>query len=177
MSSILIAGIGNIFQGDDAFGVEVVQRLGGQALPPGVFAVDFGIRGIDLVYALMDDHDAVVLVDAAQRGATPGTVSVIEVDSKAELPTGVVPLLSPHSLDPAAALAMVRSMGGDVPPVFLVACEPQTFGGDDGIIGLSASVAAAVEPAIRTVQALVRRLHDEMQTGRSVSCGKSVLAC
>lgn len=69
MSGILIAGVGNGFQGDDAFGVEVVRRLSAQTLPPGVAAVDFGIRGIDLLYALMDEHDAVVLVDAAARGA------------------------------------------------------------------------------------------------------------
>ena len=82
MNSILVAGIGNIFNGDDAFGVEVVQRLRArpQGVPDGVRAVDFGIRGIDLVYALLDGHDAVVLVDAAPRGQPAGTVSVIEVD-------------------------------------------------------------------------------------------------
>jgi hydrogenase maturation protease len=156
MSGILVAGIGNIFQGDDAFGVEVVRRLRDRALPACVTAVDFGIRGIDLAYALLDGHDAVVLVDTAARGAAPGTVSVIEVASSDEAPATV----APHSLDPAAALAMARALGSPIPPVFVVACEPQELGGEEGVMGLSAPVAAAIEPAVDAVQALVRRLHD-----------------
>ncbi|MDQ3686285.1 MAG: hydrogenase maturation protease, partial [Acidobacteriota bacterium] len=54
---ILIAGIGNIFLGDDAFGCEVAQRLSGRTLPDEVRVVDFGIRGLDLAYALMDGYD------------------------------------------------------------------------------------------------------------------------
>ncbi len=165
MSSILIAGIGNIFEGDDAFGVEVVQRLRGRSLPPGVTAVDFGIRGIDLVYALMDRHDAVVLVDAAQRGAAPGTVSVIEVEPERAPAGGAT--LSPHGLDPVAALALVRAMGSEAPPLFLVACEPQTLGGEDGLMGLSPPVAAAIDPAVSAVERLVHRLHNDVQN-RSV---------
>lgn len=165
MSGILIAGIGNIFEGDDAFGVEVVQRLRNLSLPPGVTAVDFGIRGIDLVYALMDRHDAVVLVDAAQRGAAPGTVSVIEIEPSPQpaMPAAV----SPHGLDPASALALVRAMGSEAPPLFLVACEPQTLGGEDGLMGLSPPVAAAIDPAVTAVERLVRRLHNDVQN-RSV---------
>jgi hydrogenase maturation protease len=86
MSGILIAGMGNVFKGDDAFGVEVVQRLGRKALPDGVKVVDFGIRGIDLTYALLDGYRAAVLVDAVQRGGQPGTVYVVEP----EWPSGAV---------------------------------------------------------------------------------------
>ncbi len=80
MTSILVACVGNIFSGDDAFGVEVARRLSRVALPDGVRVIDFGIRGIDLTYALMDGYDAVILVDAAQRGEAPGVVSVVEPD-------------------------------------------------------------------------------------------------
>ena len=77
MSQILVAGIGNIFKGDDAFGVEVARRLAQSPLPAGVKVVDFGIRGIDLTYALLDGYDAAILVDTAKRGAAPGTVSIV----------------------------------------------------------------------------------------------------
>ena len=75
---ILIAGIGNIFLGDDAFGVEVARRLVRRRLPDGVRVVDFGIRGLDLTYALLDGYEAVILVDAAPRGGPPGTLYVLE---------------------------------------------------------------------------------------------------
>ncbi len=165
MSGILVAGIGNIFNGDDAFGVEVVQRLRArpQGLPEGVKAVDFGIRSLDLVYALLDGHDAVVLVDAAPRGEQAGTVSVIEV-----APEGVADTtFSPHALDPAAALGLARSLGSGDAPVFVVACEPLTLGGEEGTMGLSPPVAAAIEPAIAAIDGLVRQLQ-QTATIRSV---------
>ncbi len=153
MKNILVAGIGNIFEGDDAFGVEIVQRLCRRPLPDGVTVRDFGIRGLDLAYALMEGPDAVVLVDAAPHGAAPGTVSVIELG-----PVAAGGPVSAHSLDPASALRLVRSMGGEIPPAFLVACEPETLGGEDGAMGLSAPVAAAIDPAIGAIERLVRQL-------------------
>ena len=78
MSGVLVAGIGNIFHGDDGFGVAVAQQLAGRGLPPGVRVVDFGIRGLDLVYALLDGYSAAILIDAVERGDPPGTLSVIE---------------------------------------------------------------------------------------------------
>ena len=83
MSPILVAGIGNIFNGDDGFGVAVAQRMAGRALPAGVTVKDFGIRGLDLTYALLDGYAAVILVDTAQRGEPPGTVYVIEPEASA----------------------------------------------------------------------------------------------
>jgi hydrogenase maturation protease len=77
---VLVACIGNIFLGDDAFGVEVAQRLAGRGLPEGVRVVDFGIRGLDLTFALLDDYEAVILVDATPRGGDPGTLYVLELD-------------------------------------------------------------------------------------------------
>ena len=163
MNSILVAGIGNIFNGDDAFGVEVVQRLRArpEGVPDGVRAVDFGIRGIDLVYALLDGHDAVVLVDAAPGGQPAGTVSVIGVAAQDAADAN----FSPHSLDPAAALGLARTLGSNDAPVFVVACEPLTTGGEEGVMGLSPPVAAAIEPAIAAVDNLVKRLRE---TTRSV---------
>lgn len=143
--------------------MEVVQRLSRATLPPGVTAVDYGIRGIDFFYALLNGHDAVVLVDAAPRGAPPGTVSVIEVTEAPGTTSETAPALSPHALDPAAVLALVRAVGSEAPPVYVVACEPQTLGGEDGAMGLSPAVAAAIEPAMIAVTALVRRLQCETQ--------------
>ncbi|MEF3366649.1 hydrogenase maturation protease [Methylocystis sp. 9N] len=159
MTSILVAGVGNIFCGDDAFGVEVARRLAHAALPDGVQVIDFGIRGIDLTYALMDGYDAVILVDAAQRGETPGVVSVVEPErAEAGAPAPEDLALSPHELDPAKALRLVSALGGSCRRVVLVACEPLYLGGDEGVIGLSEPVAAAVGVATETIEELI----DEM---------------
>ena len=117
---VLVAGIGNIFMADDGFGVEVARRLAQRELPPGVDVQDFGIRGLDLMYALGDDYDVVVLVDAVPRGEVPGTVSVIEPEVEA----GDM-ALDAHGMDPVKVLALARQLG-DVPErVLLVGCEPK----------------------------------------------------
>ncbi|HET6375017.1 MAG TPA: hydrogenase maturation protease [Methylocella sp.] len=158
MAKILVAGIGNIFRGDDAFGVEVVRQLTKQPLPPGVTVIDFGIRGIDLTYALLDGYDAAILVDTAQRGEAPGTVSVIAPETDAAEPAQPEELcLEPHNLDPAKVLRLVSALGGSCRNILLVACEPETFGDDsDGMMGLSAPVAAAVGEAALAVERLAR---------------------
>lgn len=146
--TVLVAGIGNIFLGDDAFGCEVVR-----ALPPraNVEIVDFGIRGYDLGLRLEAAWDAVILVDAARRGGPPGTLYVIEPD--------VAPRalqLDAHALDPATVLALAATKQRCVR---LVACEPETFGTDDDpALGLSAPVAAAIPGAVALVERLIGEL-------------------
>ena len=162
--SILVAGIGNVFKGDDGFGVEVVARLARRGLPDGVKIVDFGIRGIDLTYALMDGYAAAVMVDTMRRGEAPGTVSVIEPDRE-PIDGATDPTFSPHDLDPAKVLRLARMLGESCPRLLVLACEPLTFGDEDGAMGLSAPVAAAVEPAVAAAEALVRRLLREQDPG------------
>lgn len=160
MSKILVAGIGNIFKGDDAFGVEVARRLATRVLPPAVKVVDFGIRGIDLTYALLDGCDAAILVDTAKRGEMPGTVTVIEPERPS--PEELAPeelMLNPHDLDPAKVLRMVSALGGECRRVLLVACEPETFGDEEtGAMGLSQAVSEAVNKAADAVERLVGEL-------------------
>ena len=165
MTGILVAGVGNIFRGDDAFGVEVAQRLARRPQPEGVKVIDFGIRGIDLTYALLDGFGAAILIDAAARGEPPGTVSVVEPDSGSEerlAPEDLV--ISGHDLDPAKVLAVVGMLGGGCERIVLVACEPLDCGGDDGAMGLSAPVAAAVDPAVATVEALIAEILENRPT-------------
>ncbi|MEO8217475.1 MAG: hydrogenase maturation protease [Acidobacteriota bacterium] len=140
---VLIAGIGNIFQGDDGFGVEVAQRLMRRTLPPEVRVTDFGIRGFDLAYALMDQHDCTILVDAVSRGEDPGTLYVIEPDLDDVSETE----LNAHAMNPQNVFALVKSMGGQCKRVLLVGCEPKDLGGDEGKMGLTDEVSAAVEAA------------------------------
>lgn len=168
---ILVAGIGNVFLGDDAFGVEVARCLQGRSdLPECVRVVDYGIRGFDLAFALLEPWDAVVLCDAASRGEPPGTVYVIEADVGADAeaarpevaPTG----FEGHLMTPGAVFALVRSLGGDVGKVTIVACEPESFGeADEGRMGLSEPVAAAVPIAVERVLTLVRELVGERSGG------------
>lgn len=156
---LLIAGIGNIFLGDDAFGVEVVRRLSAQEWTSGITVRDYGIRGLDLAYALMDDFDAFILVDACPRGNVPGTLYTIEID-----PDSVDGELNfdGHSLHPLKVLQMVKAMGGRPTRVLLLGCEPETFGDEeDGHMGLSASVDASLNCAVSMVQELVNKLEAE----------------
>lgn len=156
-AKILVAGIGNIFLGDDAFGVEVVRRLMNRRLPSEVRVVDFGIRGLDLAYALQDGYDTTILVDAFPHGQTPGTISVVEPDAT-EIAAGSASLVEPHGMHPINVLRMAISMNGSLNRVLLVGCEPGSLGGDEGHMGLSEPVEAAVEEAVNTTEALIRRL-------------------
>ncbi len=156
MTSILVACVGNIFNGDDAFGVEVARRLARANLPSGVRVIDFGIRGIDLTYALMDGYDAIILVDAAQRGEAPGAVSIVEPEQVDADNASLEDLsLSAHELDPAKVLRLASALGGNCRRVLLVACEPLSLGGEEGVMGLSEPVTAAVAVAAETVEELI----------------------
>jgi len=153
---VLVAGIGNIFLGDDAFGVEVAQRLATRPLPEGVKVVDFGIRSYDLAYALMEDWDLVILVDALPGDGKPGTLYVMEPELPAE---GETPAsLDAHTMNPIAVLQLVSALGGKVGRMLVVGCEPASVEPDaGGEMGLSATVSAAVDEAARMVEELIIR--------------------
>jgi hydrogenase maturation protease len=155
---ILIAGIGNIFQGDDAFGVEVARRLLERPQRADVRIVDYGIRGLDLAYALMDGPELAILVDALPRGGAPGTLYVLDPDLE-EL--GDDSLIDPHSMNPLNVLRMVQSFGATCPPLRIVGCEPKSFGSDEEpMMGLSQAVAGAVDEAIEIIDQLVKAFPD-----------------
>lgn len=155
---ILVAGIGNIFLGDDGFGVEVAQQLSRRDLPATVRVADFGIRGLDLVYALQDEYETIILIDVFPHGQTPGTVSVVEPDlSDPGASLGEGNFLEPHAMNPVNVLRMATAMHGKLHRVLLVGCEPATFGGEDGEMGLSPTVAAAVSEAVKLVENLVKK--------------------
>ena len=148
---ILVAGIGNIFLGDDGFGVEVVRRLARRQLPEHVTVADFGIRGVHLAYELLDGgYDGVVLVDALPHGATPGSIRLLEPDLA--IPDAGAPGTDAHGMHPAAVLGLLRRMGADPPPIIVVGCEPASL---EEAIGLSDAVAASVDEAVRIVTELV----------------------
>jgi hydrogenase maturation protease len=152
--SILVAGIGNIFHGDDAFGLEVVRRLSTYRLPPEARIVDIGIRSFDLAFALMDGYDLNILVDTVQRGGNPGTLYLIEPDLD-DL-EAYSPKLDPHGMDPLRVLRMAKDMGGNINRVLVLGCEPESFGPEDeGRMGLSAVVERAVESAAKRIEKLV----------------------
>jgi len=151
---ILVAGIGNIFLGDDGFGVEVVRRLSERSLPENVCVKDFGIRSYDLAYALMEDWQLVILVDAVPGSEAPGSVYTIEPDTSTL--TDLPPQIDAHSMNPVAVLQMIAALGGKVNRMLVVGCEPATVEcHTTGDFGLSAPVEAAVEKSIRVIEELV----------------------
>lgn len=159
--SILVAGIGNIFLGDDAFGVEVARRMAGLKLPESVRVSDFGIRGFDLAYALQDGYETTILVDACPRGQAPGTLYVIAPDLKVlDDPEAPQAAVEAHAMNPMTVLRMARAMNIEMKNILLVGCEPETLGGEEGQMGLSAPVEAAVDEAVKLVESLVRRILD-----------------
>jgi len=149
VSGTLVAGVGNVFFGDDGFGVEVARRLQSETFPEHVQVADYGIRGVHLAYQLLDGYDTLVLIDAVARGEPPGTVSLIEprLDGRSEVAPDA------HGMDPASVLAMVHELGGKIGRVFLVGCEPAEI---CERMGLSEPVERAVEEAARLVRRLVQ---------------------
>ena len=156
---LLVAGIGNIFLGDDAFGVEVVRRLAAREFPSNVTVKDFGIRGYDLAYALLDGYDTTILVDACPRGAAAGTLYVIEPElsepGDAEQRQEAV---EAHNMNPLHVLRLATSIGGPLKRVLLVGCEPATLGPEEGQMGLSAIVEAVVDDAVKLVESIVNKI-------------------
>jgi hydrogenase maturation protease len=154
---ILIAGVGNIFLGDDGFGVEVVRRLAGREIPEGVEVVDFGIRGMDLAYALQEGYEVVIFVDAIPRGEKPGTVYLLEPEIEED---GEV-VLDTHGMDPVKVIKLSRALGAKPTRTLVVGCEPQVvLSGedyDDMLMELSGPVHAAVEEAVTLVESLVEK--------------------
>jgi hydrogenase maturation protease len=161
--SILVAGIGNVFMGDDGFGVAVAERLARRRLPEGVRVEDFGIRGIDLVHALQDDPDVAILVDALPGEAEPGTLTVLEPDVGDDEPAGV----EPHAMDPVSVLRTARRLGASPGRTLIVGCEPlvrMTGDEPDVVMELSPPVAGAVEEAVALVESLLAELTERTVT-------------
>jgi hydrogenase maturation protease len=150
---ILVAGIGNIFMGDDAFGCEVAKKLSARELPADVRLVDYGIRGLDLTYALLDNPDLTILIDAIHRGGAPGTLYTIEP----EVESGGDERVDTHSMDPVRVLQAARAMGGAAGRILLVGCEPGDLGGEEGRMGLTPPVAAALDEAAGMVEELIQK--------------------
>jgi len=149
----LVAGIGNIFLGDDGFGVEVASRLAAQPLPATVRVIDIGIRARDLAYELLDGgYDTAILVDATARGGEPGTVYLIEPEIAGGAPALPFTAGDGHGMDPGAMMAFVESLGSTPTELLIVGCEPESL---DEQIGLSAPVEAAVDRAVTLVRQLV----------------------
>jgi hydrogenase maturation protease len=170
---VLVAGIGNVFLGDDGFGVEVIRRLAGRKLPGDVEVVDFGIRGMDLAFALHGDYDLVVFVDATPRGGEPGTIYLIEPESEED---GAVSL-DTHGMDPVKVIKLSRTLGARPTRTLVVGCEPKVVPGrrdgsqthpyDDMLMELSEPVLAAVEEAAKLVEALVAEDSTHIEPGKS----------
>ncbi len=161
---VLVAGVGNIFLGDDAFGVEVVQRFAKRILPDNVNVIDFGIRSYDLAYALMEPWELVILVDAVSRGEEPGTVYVIEAELPQPGESSAESAFDAHSMNPVSVLQLVEKLGGKLARTLVVGCEPANTDADEnGQMGLSEPVQAAIDEAIRVIEGLIAG------TGKSIA--------
>jgi hydrogenase maturation protease len=157
---VLVAGIGNIFLGDDGFGPEVVRRLAAEdGLPPGVTVTDYGIRGMHLAYDLLAGYDAVVLVDALPVAGSPGEVVVLEIGPD-DLGPGE---FDAHGMNPMAVLAGLTRLGGTLPPTYVVGFR--TADVTEGI-GLSPAATAALPTAIAAIRALLARIGTDDQRRR-----------
>lgn len=148
---ILVAGIGNIFLGDDGFGSEVVRHA---EIPQddSVRVVDYGIRGMHLAYDLLEDWDSLVLVDTVPSQGRPGALHVFQADCHTDCGA---PGLDAHGMDPGTVFASLRALGGEPPYTVVVGCEAESV--EEGI-GLSDPVAEAVPRAARAVQEIVAAL-------------------
>lgn len=168
---VLVAGIGNVFCGDDGFGVAVARRLTATGVPPGIRVGDFGTRGLDLGLALLDDWRGVILVDACPRGGAPGSLYVLEpaLDEAPEHERLLEAAGGGHGMHPLRVLEFVRANGKALDGVRIVACEPAELGSEEEVaVGLSPAVEAAVGPAAALVVALARTLGSGWGAGEEV---------
>lgn len=164
---ILVAGIGNIFLGDDGFGVEVASKLAGLTFPQGVRVTDFGIRGFDLAYALMEGYESTILVDAYPGEGQPGTLFVVEPDLQNLDSVGTQSgFVDPHGMNPLNVLRMAVNMGAQLKRILLVGCVPATLGPEEGKMGLSEPIATAVDEAVQLVDSLITRILAEESPAR-----------
>jgi hydrogenase maturation protease len=157
---ILVAGIGNMWLGDDGFGGEVVKRLEARELPKGTVVFDFGTGGLDLAYEVMRGYDALVLVDVTRQGGEPGTLYVMEAleeEVEAGIEDGQV--LNPHAMDPQTVLRFVKTLGAWPGKVLVVACEPGEVG--EMGFGLSEQVVRAVDGAVELVVETIGELQSD----------------
>ncbi|MGO8863346.1 MAG: hydrogenase maturation protease [Acidimicrobiales bacterium] len=156
-SGVLVAGIGNVFQSDDAFGVEVANRLSERVLPSGVRVEDFGIRGVHLAYELLGGYDGLVIIDALPMGEPPGTLAIMvpELDDATTNGDDVLEVVDAHTMNPDVVLGTLRHLGGSLEKIFIIGCQPANL--QDGM-GLSPSVAAAVDDAAQMCCQLVSEL-------------------
>ena len=167
---VLVAGIGNIFQSDDAFGVEVATLLATLTLPPGTRVEDFGIRGVHLAYELLEGYDGLVIIDAVPMGEPPGTLAVIEPEldtagtneTAGDVPVGDMPVVDAHTMNPDVVLATLRRLGGSVEKILIVGCQPADL--QDGM-KLTPAVAAAVEDAAQMCFHLVSEMVEPVRKG------------
>jgi hydrogenase maturation protease len=157
---LLIAGIGNIFLGDDGFGVEVARRLALRPQRDDVRVVDFGIRGMDLAYALLEGYQAALFIDAVPRGGAPGTLYVLEPELP-PAPSGANPAMEMHNLDPVKVLSLAAALGSRIKRVVIVGCEPDQLDTDEMSMGLSPRLAAAVDEAIPLIERLADKILDD----------------
>ena len=161
---ILVAGLGNIFLGDDSFGCEVIGALGKRRVAEEVKVIDFGICSYDLAYALTEEYEAVILVDAVSRGESPGTLFLIEPEAEG----GAAMTADPHAMNPVAVIRMAEQLGGVKAKLYLVGCEPRQLDNEDGEIGLSEPVRAAVGWATEMIKRLVNEL---LEKGELINAG------
>ena len=167
---VLVAGVGNIFLGDDGFGVEVAKRLAATDLPSWVQVADYGISGMHLAYDLADGYETAILIDTARRGERPGTLTVIEAGRPEE--TGAVAesrLFDAHGMQPDVVLGVLDMLGAAA-RVLVVACEPASL---DYGMELSEPVAKAVGEAVQVVIRLIAEIGADAAIAASSSAARS----
>ena len=164
--AVLVAGIGNMFLGDDGFGVAVARPARAARAAAGVEVVDFGIRGMDLAYALGEGWDAALLSTPCRAARPPGTLSLIEPERRAGRAGGA--RRARHG--PGEGARARRASSAACPPrMLVVGCEPLTrmTGDEEEVVGeLSEPVRAALDAAERLVATLLEDLDGQRRRTR-----------
>ena len=151
MKRILIAGLGNLLRGDDGFGIRVIQELAKKSMPSSVELYEAGSAGVALAQKIAEGFDVCILVDAMQRGGSPGTLYDL-----APIAPAKARRLDMHALDPKGVLALANAMGPLPASVLLMGCEPAET--EELEERLSACVEACVQPAVEKITAAIARL-------------------
>lgn len=159
----LVAGMGNVLRGDDGFGIRVIDELKqNHIFTDDVNLYEAGIGGISLVQELMSGYDALIVIDAVEKGAAPGTVFVLEpMDGKVEIKNLELhqKMVDMHYADPSKVLLMAKAVNVCPPIVYIVGCQPEFV--DEAEEGLRPSVENAIPQAINEVISLLEQLQKQ----------------
>ncbi len=151
---ILVAGIGNLLMGDDAFGPMVIEALEKEKFSENIELRDMGTAGLTVATDL-EGYDTVIFIDSMEMEEEPGTLRQLQVNVEEITPTDAMELsrLTLHEVGLEGLLKFSKAIGTLPTTVYIIGCKPESLG---ATYSLSPRVSEAVPEAVEHVKKLLK---------------------